>query len=83
MLVHVIFGAEACNQIRALAGQPPLSLAAFVVSAKVLSSTLQTRQAEYLVIALYAVLGIFLREEGSAESKPAGASEATAGEHNK
>ncbi len=42
----------------------------------------QTWQAEYLVIALYLVLSVFLRQQGSAESKPADASDGETGEHN-
>jgi hypothetical protein len=47
------------------------------------SVTLQTWQAEYLVIALYVVLTIFLRQQDSPESKPVESSNATTGEANK
>ncbi len=80
--MHAVYGAEAYNQTRALAGEPPLSTAQFLVSAKFWSTTLATWQAEYLVIALYIVLSIFLREEGSAESKPVQASKKATGKHN-
>jgi hypothetical protein len=56
---------------------------AFLLSAKFWSTTLQTWQAEYLVIAIYVVLTIFLRQEGSSESKPVESRNATPGEANK
>jgi len=67
--LHLVFGASAYNEERAFVGQPPISIAAFSLSAKFWSITLQTWQAEYLVIALYVVLTIFLRQEDSPESK--------------
>jgi steroid 5-alpha reductase family enzyme len=47
--LHIGVGASAYNEDRALAGQPPISIAAFLLSAKFWSTTLQTWQAEYLV----------------------------------
>ncbi len=69
LALHVVFGADAYNEERAIAGQPQISIAAFLLSAKFWSTTLQTWQAEYLVIAFYGVLSIFLRQLDSAESK--------------
>jgi hypothetical protein len=83
LALHVVFGAHAYNAERALAGQPPLSIAAFLVSAKFWSSTLQTWQAEYLAIAVFVVLSIFLRQQNSAESKPLESSDQKTGEANK
>jgi hypothetical protein len=65
-----------------LAGQPPISIAAFLLSAKFWTTTLQTWQAEYPVIALYVVLTIFLRQQNSPESKPLESRNATTGEAN-
>ena len=81
--LHVVFGTKAYNEERALARQPPISIAAFLRSAKFWSITLQTWQAEYLVIALYVVLTIFLRQQDSPESKPVESSNQTTGEANK
>jgi hypothetical protein len=80
--LHIGVGASAYNEDRALAGQPPISIAGFLLSAKFWSTTLQTWQAEYLVIAIYLVLSIFLRQQGSAESKPVGARNKTTGRAN-
>ena len=47
--LHIVFGTKAYNEELTLAGQPPISVAAFLCSAKFWSITLQTWQAEYLV----------------------------------
>ena len=80
--LHVVVGAKAYNEERALTDQPPISVAAFLLSAKFWSSTLETWQAEYLAIALFVVLSIFLRQQDSAESKPVESSNETTGEPN-
>jgi len=82
-VLHALSGASAYNEERALVGQPPVSIMVFLFSARFWSITLQTWQAEYLVIALYVVLTIFLRQEDSPESKPVEASDETTGEANK
>jgi len=83
LALHVVFGDKAYNEDRAFTGQPPMSIAAFLLSAKFWSSTLQTWQAEYLAIALFVVFSVFLRQQDSAESKPLESSDATTGEANK
>ncbi len=80
--MHVVFGLDAYNEERALTGHPPVSMEAFLISAKFWSSTLETWQAEYLAIALFVVLSIFLRQQDSAESKPVGASDEATGKEN-
>lgn len=81
--LHIVFGTRGYNEARGLLGQAPISVAAFLRSATFWSTTLQTWQAEYLVIAIYVVLTIFLRQDGSPESKPIGSRNATTGEANK
>lgn len=83
LALHVVFGARAYNEERAFSGQLPLSVSAFVLSAKFWTTTLQTWQAEYLAIAVYVVLTIFLRQQDSPESKPVEASNETTGKANK
>lgn len=83
LALHVVFGARAYNEERAFTGQLPLSVSAFVLSAKFWTTTLQTWQAEYLAIAVYVVLTIFLRQQDSPESKPVEASYETTGKANK
>ncbi len=80
--LHAVFGASAFNEERALTGQSPISVIAFLLSAKFWSVTLQTWQAEYLVIAFYVVLSVFLRQQNSPESKPVESSNETTGKAN-
>jgi hypothetical protein len=54
-----------------------------MLSAKFWSTTLQTWQAEYLAIALYVVLTIFLRQQDSPESMPAESRNETTAEANR
>ena len=82
LTMHVLVGRSAYNEERMLAAQPAISIARFLISAKFWSVTLQTWQAEYLVIVIYIVLSIFLRQEGSAESKPVDASNESTGKAN-
>ena len=83
LALHVVVGAGAYNEERSLTGRPPISIAAFLLSAKFWSSTLQTWQAEYLAIAIFVVLSIFLRQQNSAESKPLESRDDATGEANK
>ena len=83
LTLHIVFGAKAYNEERAFMDQPSISVATFVLSAKFWSSTLQTWQAEYLAIALFVVLSPFLRQQGSAESKPIESKNETTGGANK
>ena len=83
LALHVVVGDKSYNEDRAFMGQPPMSIAAFLLSAKFWSSTLQTWQAEYLAIAIFVVSSVFLRQQNSAESKPVESSDATTGEANK
>lgn len=67
---HAVSGAFAYNEQLVLQHRPSISFGAFLISAKFWSSTLETWQAEYLSIAIFIVLSVFLRQQGSAESKP-------------
>lgn len=82
-VLHLYSGAAAYNEQRAFMHQAPLSVAAFSVSSKFWFTTLQTWEAEYMAIALYIFLTIFLRQEGSPESKPVDATNSDTGETNK
>jgi Domain of unknown function (DUF6766) len=80
---HLLSGMAADNEARALLRQPPIGLAAFFLSAKFWSSTFETWQAEFMAIALFVVLTIFLRQENSPESKPVGARDSDTGNPNR
>lgn len=79
---HAVAGVYADNSRRALGGEPATSIGAYLVSSRFWWENFQTWQAEYLVIALYLVLSVFLRQEGSAESKSPDAPDSETGEHN-
>ncbi|HTV04719.1 MAG TPA: DUF6766 family protein [Acidobacteriaceae bacterium] len=81
-VLHLYSGAAAYNEQRALTHQAPLTVAAFSVSSKFWFSTLQTWEAEYMAIALYIFLTIFLRQEGSPESKRVDAKDTDTGKTN-
>jgi hypothetical protein len=79
-ILHVFSGAAAFNDQRTLSHQPPLSVAAYFISAKFWFLTTETWQAEYLAIGLYMILSIYLRQKGSPESKPVDSSNEETGE---
>lgn len=81
-VVHASSGFFAENSRRALGGLPAVGVGDYLVSSRFWWENFQTWQAEYLVIALYLVLSIFLRQEDSAESKPADAPNSETGKHN-
>lgn len=67
--MHAVSGVEAHNLQQAREGQPPISLGEYLVSAQFWFESLQNWQSEYLSVAVLIVLSIFLREQGSPESK--------------
>jgi hypothetical protein len=81
-MLHLLSGEAAYDAQLALSHQRQLSLGEFLVSAKFWFATLQTWEAEYMAIALYIALSIFLREEGSPESKPTEAANSDTGDPN-
>lgn len=82
-VLHVIFGTEAYNEKRALQNEFPMTVAQFFTSSRFWFLTLQTWEAEFFAILVFIILTIFLRQQGSAESKPPEASDKETGEANK
>jgi hypothetical protein len=80
---HWLSGAASYNSELALLHEPQMSRVAFLGSAKFWFSTMQTWEAEYAAIAIYVFLSIFLRQEGSPESKPTDATNDDTGDPNK
>ena len=78
-VLHLTSGAKAYNEQQALEHQPALTVNEFLGSSKFWFTTLQTWEAEYMAIALYIFLSIFLRQEGSPESKPVDAPDSETG----
>ncbi len=81
-VLHLLSGQASYNSTRAYSHQAPLKLGAFFISPKFWFSTLQTWEAEYMAIALYVLLSIFLRQQGSPESKPVEAANNDTGDPN-
>jgi hypothetical protein len=79
---HLLAGHAANNSLRVLLHEPPQTVMQFFRSSQFWFITLQTWEAEYMAIALYVLLSIYLRQQGSPESKPADASNADTGDPN-
>lgn len=80
--LHLCFGTWKYNEDQALRHLPKLSFAAYAASPDFWFSVFQCWEAEFAVIGIYIVLTIFLRQEGSSESKPVGAGNDETGEVN-
>lgn len=82
-VAHIVFATESYNETGALIGQAPVSIAAFVRTATFWFSTTETWEAEFIIMGVFLVLSIFLRQQGSAESKPVNSSDDETGDANK
>jgi hypothetical protein len=71
-LAQSIGGWAAFNETRLQQLQDPLSWGTYVANPDFWSRTLQNWQSEFLAVGSMAVLAIYLRQRGSAESKPVG-----------
>jgi hypothetical protein len=72
----------ATNQARVRAGEAALGPGEFLGSARFWFDTFQVWQAEFLAMAVFLLLTIYLREKGSPESKPVGAGNRDTGDAN-
>ena len=72
-LAHAYGGASEASKEAMEHGQPAISFLDFLGSAELWFQSFQNWQSEFLSVATLVVLGIFLREKGSPESKPVGA----------
>ena len=60
--------------------QPPLSYLDYLASAHFWENTLQNWQSEFLAVGSMAILAVYLRQRGSPESKPVGATHDATGQ---
>src|SRR5919112_2123181 len=74
-----IAGQSAYNEQQLRQLEEPVSWAGYVASADFWNRTTQNWQSEFLAVASMAVLAIYLRQRGSPESKPVGASHLSTG----
>jgi len=79
MALHALGSAWKASEEAARHGHAPLSLLENLGNAEFWFESLQNWQSEFLAIAVLIVLGIFLRERGSPESKPVAAPHSTTG----
>ena len=68
--VHGIGGLREFNQQRLADGEPPANLSGYMTSSTFWFESFQNWQSEFLSLAAMVVGTIFLRQRGSAESKP-------------
>jgi hypothetical protein len=78
-LLHAVGGHGEYNQQQLEHGEAPVSLLGFMTSAQFWFQSFQNWQSEFLAVGALTVLGIFLRERGSPESKPVAAPHAETG----
>jgi hypothetical protein len=78
-VLHALGGHAELNQQQLEHGQAAVSLWSFVTSAEFWFQSMQNWQSEFLAVGALAVLGIFLRQRGSPESKPVAAPHAQTG----
>jgi hypothetical protein len=77
--IHAVGGLHEYNSDQVLHGQPPATLATYLSSARFWFESFQNWQSEFLSLAAMVVATIFLRQRGSAESKPVHAPHAETG----
>ncbi|MGE5270281.1 MAG: DUF6766 family protein [Thiohalocapsa sp.] len=71
--LHVVYGAKAYNEQRALLHQEPIGIGSYAISSKLWSDTFECWQAEFFVMWFFLIASIYLRQEYSSESKSLGA----------
>jgi uncharacterized protein (DUF486 family) len=78
-VLHALGGHAEYNQQQLEHGQAAVSLWGFVTSSEFWFQSMQNWQSEFLAVGALTVLGIFLRQRGSPESKPVAAPHAQTG----
>lgn len=79
---HLIFGGMDYNARLEMVGRPVVSTLAYGLSSTFWFSNMQTWEAEFGAIAVFVVFSIFLRQQGSPESKPVDSSNEVTGKTN-
>ena len=79
LVLHALGGHAAFNHQQLEHGAGAVSLWSFVTSSQFWFQSMQNWQSEFLAVAVLTVLGIFLRQRGSPESKPVAAPHAHTG----
>jgi hypothetical protein len=79
LAIHAVGGLQEYNSDQLQHGQPPATLATYLWSARFWFESFQNWQSEFLSLAGMVIGTIFLRQRGSAESKPVHAPHAETG----
>jgi hypothetical protein len=69
-LGHAVSGTKHYNEEQQAHGQPPVSMPQYVGSSRFWFESFQNWQSEFLAVGAVVMLSIWLREQGSPESKP-------------
>lgn len=72
-VMHLVGGTWAFNETQLAHGGQQVSILRFLTMSEFWYQSMQNWQSESLSVAALAVLGIYLRQQGSPESKPVGA----------
>lgn len=78
-LAQSVAGVASYNEMRLRDLQAPVGYGSYLLSADFWSRTLQNWQSEFLAVASMVILSVYLRQRGSPESKPVGASHEATG----
>ena len=73
MALHALGGSRAFNDEQAQHGQAAISVWRYVTTSQFWFESMQNWQSEFIAVAAIVALSIFLRQRGSAESKPVAA----------
>jgi hypothetical protein len=79
-VAHAFTGQMATNESRALSRMAPVPLGHYVLSSEFWFENFQTWEAEFIAIVIFLILSIYLREQGSPESKKMSASDTETGD---
>lgn len=82
-IAHLFFGAMDYNARMQMIHRPSISTAGYGFSSGFWFSNMQTWEAEFAAIAIYVIFSVFLRQEGSPESKPVESSNEVTGKTNR
>ena len=79
-VLHAAGGAIEYSREQKMAGEPPVSFGEFIHTSQFWFQSFQNWQSEFLAVIAIVVFSIFLRQHGSAESKPVDAPHSQTGE---
>ena len=71
--MHAVGGAAEYNEEQAQHGGAPVTVAGYLATSRFWFESLQNWQSEFLAVGMLVLLSIWLREQGSPQSKPVGA----------